>query len=131
MCHSLHITTGPASPPDGIMATTIMSMSVTIEWNEVPIQNRNGIIRGYTVGGSIQQFHNDSGQARMRRFAHLMTNLSAGVRDCLMSSNRSESLIATLNDTQRSVTFSNLGKRPIVLHIAACTNELMLCSSLC
>ena len=113
MCHSLHITTGPASPPDGIMATTVMSMSVTIEWNEVPIQYRNGIIRGYTVGGSIQQFRNDPGQARMRRFAHLMTNLSAGVRDCLMSSNRSESFIATLNDTQRSVTFSNLGKRPI------------------
>ena len=110
MFHSVSMTTGPASPPANIRVTAERTMSVVVEWDEVPIQNRNGIIRGYTVGGSIQQFRTDSGQPRMRRFADLMTNLSAGVRECLMSSNRNESFLATLNDTQFSVTFDNLGE---------------------
>ena len=107
---AVYITTGPASPPVNIKVIAVRTMSVVIEWEEVPIQNRSGIIRGYTVGGSIQQFRTDSGQPRMRRFAHLMTNLSAGVRECLMSSNRNESFLATLNGTQFSVTFDNLGE---------------------
>ena len=110
MFHGVYMTTGPASPPANVRVTAVQTMSVVVMWDEVPIQNRNGIIRGYTVGGSIQQFRTDSGQPRRSRFAHLMTNLSAGVRECLMSSNRNESFLATLNSTQFSVTFDNLGE---------------------
>ena len=90
------------------------SMSVIIEWDEVPIEQRNGVIRGYTVGGYIQQFRTDSALNdtldRRRRFVPTV-NISDELRECSMSSNRSEAFRATINNaTQRSVTFNNLGK---------------------
>lgn len=83
--------------------------SVVIMWEMVPPAQRLGVIRSYTISGYIQQFRTDTAIARRRRSLSQMVNISAGLRECLMSSNRNESFSVTVNSSQLSVMISNLG----------------------
>ena len=50
MCVITHINcTAPAAAPRDLMSTTVLSASITVEWNTVECIERNGVIDNYTV----------------------------------------------------------------------------------
>ena len=79
-------------------------------WEDIPPERRLGVIQSYTISGHIQQFSTDTNLRQRRSLPQsLMVNISDELRECLMSSNRSESFVVTVNASQLSVTISNLG----------------------
>ena len=39
----------PSSAPTGVVAVTVSSTVIEITWNSLPFENRNGIVRYYTI----------------------------------------------------------------------------------
>ena len=80
-------------------------------WEEIPPERRHGEIHGYTVSGHIQHFRTDTNHvASAREKRSQMVNVSAELRECLMSSNKNESFTVSVNASQLSVVINNLGK---------------------
>ena len=72
----------------------------------MPPDCHNGPISSYTIAGSIAGFRSSNS----REAAQVqMTNISSELRTCLSSSGRLEKLNATVNYTQLSEVFTNLG----------------------
>ena len=79
-------------------------------WEDIPPERKLGVIQSFTVNGHIQQFSTDTSFRQRRSLPqNLMVNISDELRECLISSNRSESFVATVNANQLSVRISNLG----------------------
>ena len=69
---NLYLYAAPTAEPQFLMATTVTARNVTIMWDPPPMEQRNGIIRSYTI-----RYYPDSSEPEQPNEESVLGNLTS------------------------------------------------------